>query len=62
MSTNRQRIFTDTYKDITCKDDYDELLFKFKADLVYYKREDKWEVFIPSINYCTQSVMFYLEE
>lgn len=61
MTTNRQRIFIDTYKEITCKAEYEDLLSEFKADLEYDKRIGKWEVYIPSTNPRTQAVMFYLE-
>lgn len=62
MTTNRQRIFIDTYKNITCKEEYEDLLSEFKADIEYDKREGLYEVFIPSINSRTQSVMFYIDK
>ena len=61
MATTRQIHFLKEYAKIECREDYEEVMHKYKASLQFDERDDRWEVFIPSINPRTQAVIFDLE-
>jgi len=62
MATTRQIHFLKEYLEIECKEDYEEVMHKYKASLQFDERDGRWEVFIPSINTRTQAVIFDLNE
>jgi len=62
MATNRQIHFLKEYSEIKSKEDYEEVMHKYKCSLQLDERDNRWEAFLPSTNNRTQAVVFDLDE